>query len=123
MYFSTDLNLTASQVFTYYRSRFLIEFIYRDAKQYTGLCHCQGRSGEKLNFHRNAALTTVNLAKIQHNKNENHDKEKFSMPNSKTLYNNILLLERFIDVFGINPNSTLNQKKIKELLGFGKIAA
>ena len=46
MYFSTDVNLTASEVFKYYRSRFQIEFIYRDAKQYTGLCHCQGRSGE-----------------------------------------------------------------------------
>jgi hypothetical protein len=123
MYFSTDLNLTASQVFTCYRSRFQIEFIYHDAKQYTGLRHCQGRSGEKLDFHWNAALTTVNLAKIQHRKDENLTKEKFSMANSKTLYNNILLLERFIDVFGINPNATLNQKKIKELLMFGKIAA
>jgi len=56
MYFSTDLNLTASQVLTYYRSRFQIEFIYRDAKQYTGLCQCQGRSREKLDFHWNAAL-------------------------------------------------------------------
>ena len=123
MYFSTDLNLTASQVFTYYRSRFQIEFIYRDAKQYTGLCQCQGRSREKLDFHWNAALTTVNLAKIQHSKDKNHDNEKFSMANSKTLYNNCLLLYRFIDVFGINPNSTLNQKRINELLYFGKIAA
>jgi hypothetical protein len=123
MYFSTDLNLTASEVFTYYRSRFQIEFIYRDAKQYTGLCHCQGRSGEKLDFHWNAALTTVNLAKIQHLEDENLAHENFSMANCKTLYNNILLLERFIDVFGINPNSALNQKKIKELLNFGKIVA
>jgi hypothetical protein len=123
IYFSTDTNLTASIVFCYYRSRFQIEFIYRDAKQYTGLEHCQGRSKEKIDFHWNAALTTINLAKIQHLKNENPDKENFSMANSKTLYNNILLLERFIDVFGINPNSALNQKKIKELLEFGKIAA
>ena len=123
MYFSSDINMTASEVLKYYRSRFQIEFIYRDAKQYTGLCHCQGRSGEKLDFHWNAALTTINLAKIQHKKDENLSKENFSMANSKTLYNNILLLERFIDVFGINPNSTLNQKKIKELLNFGKIAA
>ena len=123
MYFSTDLNLTASEVFTCYRSRFPIEFIYRDARQYTGLCHCQGRSGEKLDFHWNAALTTVNLAKIQHLGDENLAHENFSMANCKTLYNNILLLERFIDVFGINPNSALNQKKIKELLNFGKIVA
>ena len=123
MYFSTDLDLTASQVFIYYRSRFQIEFIYRDAKQYTGLCHCQGRTGEKLDFHWNAALTTVNLAKIQHQQDEIFGKENFSMANCKTLYNNILLIERFIDAFGINPNSAFNQKKIKELLNYGRIAA
>jgi len=121
MYFSTDTDLTASKVFNYYRSRFQIEFIYRDAKQYTGLCHCQGRSKEKLDFHWNAALTTINLAKMQHQQDEKSAKENFSMANSKTLYNNILLLERFIDVFGIDPNTALNQKRIKELLKFGNI--
>ena len=122
IYFSTQVNLTAAEILRYYRSRFQIEFIYRDAKQHTGLCHCQGRSKEKLDFHWNAALTTINLAKIHHKKNENFCRENFSMANSKTLYNNILLLERFIDVFGINPNTAFNQKKIKELLIFGRIA-
>jgi hypothetical protein len=100
-----------------------IEFIYRDAKQHTGLEHCQGRSKQKLDFHWNTALTTVNLAKIQHKCDENTYKGNFSMANSKTLYNNTLLLERFIDVFGINPYSALNRKKIIELLEYGKIAA
>ena len=45
------------------------------------------------------------------------------MANFKTLCHNTLLLERFIDVFEINPNSALNQKKVKELLYFGKMAA
>ena len=123
MYFSTDLSLTAVQIFTYYRSRFQIEFIYRDAKQHAGLNHCQGRSKQKLDFHWNAALTTVNLAKVMHQCDENPDKGKFSMKNFKTLCHNTLLLERFIDVFGINPNAALNQKKIKELLFFGNMAA
>ena len=63
------------------------------------------------------------MAKIQHAKDENFAKENFSMANSKTLYNNILLLERFIDVFGINPNTAFNQKKINELLNFGRMDA
>jgi hypothetical protein len=123
IYFSSDVNMTASDIIRYYRSRFQIEFLYRDAKQHTGLCHCQGRSKEKLDFHWNAALTTVNLAKIHHRMDENFSKENFSMTNRKTLYYNVLLLERFIDVFGINPNSAFNQRKIKELLNFGMIAA
>jgi Transposase DDE domain. len=123
LYFSTDNNLTASMVFKYYRSRFQIEFIYRDAKQHTGLSNCLGRSKEKLDFHFNAALTAVNLAKISNQKEKENQREPFSMADCKNMYNNALLLERFIDKFGINPNSRKNQKIIAELLNFGKIAA
>ena len=123
IYFSSDPVMTASDVIRYYRSRFQIEFLYRDAKQHTGLCQCQGRSKEKLDFHWNAALTTVNIAKLHHRMNEKCSKENFSMNNSKTLYNNVLLLERFFELFGINPNAAINQKKIRELLYFGMIAA
>mgnify|MGYP003439838048 CR=1 FL=1 len=38
-------------IIQYYKSRFQIEFFYRDAKQDTGLNHCQARSENKLNFH------------------------------------------------------------------------
>ena len=68
-------------VFKYYRSRFQIEFIYRDAKQHTGLSNCQGRSKEKLDFHFNAALTSVNLAKISNQ--EENQREPFSMADCK----------------------------------------
>ena len=40
-----------------------MEFIFRDAKQYTELEQCQARSEKKLNFHFNASLTAINLAK------------------------------------------------------------
>ena len=123
LFFSTNTSMTAYPVFKYYRSRFQIEFLYRDAKQYTGLCHGQGRSAEKIDFHLNAALTTVNVAKIQHANMENPEKGKFSMANAKTMNYNALLLERFIEAFGINTNTAKNQKKIKELLEYGHIAA
>lgn len=37
--------------------------------------------------------------------------------------NNTLMLERFMCMFAINPNSPKNQKIVKELLDYGKIAA
>jgi hypothetical protein len=64
LYFSTDLNMDGIKVVSYYRSRFQIEFLYRDAKQHCGLENCQGRSKNKLDFHFNAALTVVTLAKM-----------------------------------------------------------
>lgn len=63
LYFSTDLKQDGEKIVRYYRSRFQIEFLYRDAKQFTGLTSCQARSKNKLDFHFNAALTAVNPAK------------------------------------------------------------
>jgi len=63
LFFSTNLQQEGTQIVCYYRSRFQIEFLYRDAKQHTGLNHCQARSENKLDFHFNASLTAVNLAK------------------------------------------------------------
>ena len=123
LYFSTDLNQGGEKIVRYYRSRFQIEFLYRDAKQFTGLTTCQARSGNKLDFHFNAALTAVNLAKQDWLANKSDTPKPFSMANYKTMYNNTLLLERFMCMFAINPNTAINQKIVKELLDYGKIAA
>jgi len=63
LYFLTDLEQQGEKIVQYYRARFQIEFLYRDAKQFTGLITCQARSKNQLDFHFNAALTAVNLAK------------------------------------------------------------
>lgn len=95
--FSTDLQLDPLQLYDAYRARFQIEFIFRESKQFTGLTDCQCRSEQKLDFHFNAALTALNLAKwdaYQH-----HDKRKpfvFSLASYKRRKLNQHLLERFI---------------------------
>lgn len=38
IYFSTDTEIPAADIVEYYRCRFQIEFCYRDAKQFSGLC-------------------------------------------------------------------------------------
>jgi len=123
LYFSTDIELCAKKIVQYYRSRFQIEFLYRDAKQHCGLTSCQARSENKLNFHFNAALTAVNLAKIEWLNNRISTDEPFSMSNIKTMYNNELLLKTFIQRFGINPNLKKNKTIISELRNWGKRAA
>ena len=113
----------SKKIVQYYRSRFQIEFLYRDAKQHCGLTNCQARSENKLNFHFNAALTAVNLAKIEWLNTRNSSDEQFSMTNIKTMYNNELLLKTFIQRFGINPNTNKNRTIIAELRNWGTIAA
>ena len=123
LYFSTDLKQAGEKIVRYYQARFQIEFLYRDAKQFTGLTSCQGRSKNKLDFHFNAALTAVNLAKQDWLTTKSKVYKPFSMSDYKTMYNNTLMLERFMCMFAINPNTPKNQKIVKELLDYGKIAA
>lgn len=59
--FSTDLKLDARKIVTYYQRRFKIEFIFRDAKQFMGLNHCQAWSEEKLDFYFNMFYELINL--------------------------------------------------------------
>lgn len=61
----TDTTLDAPTVLRYYQLRFKIEFLFRDAKQFCGLTHCQARSKEALDFHFNMSLAAVNLAQIK----------------------------------------------------------
>jgi hypothetical protein len=124
LYFSTDLSLGALDILDYYTCRFQIEFLYRDAKQHTGLNDCQARSENKLHFHFNAALTGINIAKVEHWLSlPKSERGAFSMNDIKTINNNMLQLQRFFDKFGINPHSTKNKLKAKELIYYGTIAA
>lgn len=124
VFMSTDLNLSGQHILHYYQTRFQIEFLYRDGKQFTGLNDCQARSENKLDFQFNMSLTTINIAKVTHwlTKPKNQ-RNSFSMADIKTLYNNELLMNRFLIKFGINPNLPKNKKKILQLLDYGKIAA
>ena len=124
LYFSTDLDLEAKLLLEYYQTRFQIEFIYRDAKQFTGLNDFQGRSQQKLHFHFNTSLTSINIAKIAHWISiPKENRKAFSMSSVKTVHHNQLLINRFINVFGIIPNKKKNNKKIRELVKWGVIAA
>ena len=87
--FSTDLNLSPGKILQYYRQRYQIEFLFRDAKNFAGLEDCQARSENKLHFHVNASLTTVSLAKALHYLNvPKEERQSFSMTDVKVMYFN-----------------------------------
>lgn len=64
--YSTDTELCARKIVQYYKARFQIEFIFRDAKQQLGLSDCQSRKKAVINNHINASLATLNILKIEH---------------------------------------------------------
>jgi hypothetical protein len=63
--YSTDINLAAENILRYYSARFQIEFLFRDAKQFTGFSDCQARCQKSLHFHANSSMTALNLLKVQ----------------------------------------------------------
>ena len=68
----------------------------------------------KMAFHFNVSLTAINLAKGTCKRM----KIKYSVSSCKSVTHNANMLERFICVFGIQPDTTLIDKIFKELLLF-----
>ncbi len=63
--YSTDTDLDAMTIIKYYKARFQIEFIFRDAKQYTGLMDCQSCRKECIHTQINASFTALNALKLE----------------------------------------------------------
>lgn len=115
--FSTDEQLTGEEIFRFYRSRFTIEFLIRDAKQSAGLNDCQARDNQALEFHWNASLTTVNLARamMAQEKRPETEKQIFSMKTIKQQYYNKYMLELFISRLEIKESLEKCWEKLAEL--------
>lgn len=122
--FSTDIHLQPEQILEYYQARFQIEFIFRDAKQFTGLSDCQARHLPRLDFHFNASLIALNLAKYQLSSCHSSAKSfVFSMASYKRLEFNKHLLYTFIDKLDLDPDLILNHPNLPSVLSYGTLAA
>ncbi len=124
IFLCTDTFIEPDLIIKYYRLRFQIEFLIRDAKQHCGLEECQARSENKLYFHFNMALSAVSVAKAALWLSLPKEKrEAFSMRNIKLMYYNKIITERIFSNLALD----LNCKKIKRLynqcLDIGALAA
>jgi hypothetical protein len=121
---STDTELDGRELYRLYRARFQIEFLFRDAKQFAGLSDCQSRKRAALDFHFNASLATLNLARIEAvTDHQSTERLVFSMASLKQCAFN----ERFIKVISeklaFDLTAILNHKAYDELKTYGAIAA
>ena len=107
------------EVLDYYRTRFQLEFCFRDGKQHAGITNCQSIDFRKLDFHFNASLAAVNLAKAACKRLG----ITYSIFSCKSFIHNAYMLERFICVFGISPDPQVIDKLFKELILFTARAA
>ncbi len=125
--FSTDIDIDPIHLYRCYAARFQIEFIFRDARQFTGLADCQARSPEALDSHVNASLMALNLAKaaLQSTQSgaESAEPVSFSMASFKRQALNQHLLDLFTAMFDLEPTLIKSHPNYQSLLNYGAIAA
>lgn len=114
---STDVEQEAGQVVAYYRLRFQVEFLFRDAKQFTGLEDCQARSEAKLDFHFNMSLAAVNLARLEMNE------QGISFNSYVRLAYNRFLVSRLFEQLGLESEYDLNHPGVQQVIHVGHMAA
>jgi hypothetical protein len=121
---STDLALAGHKLVELSVARFQIEFLFRDSKQFTGLADCQSRAEMVLDFHCNAALATLNLARAEELRAQtNPSPHVFSMASWKQRHFNERLLDVFIENLALDPMWVKNHPGYEELRTYGAIAA
>ncbi|RLV57884.1 hypothetical protein D5018_20165 [Parashewanella curva] len=109
---------------TYYKARFQIEFVFRDAKQFTGLMDCQARKKEAINPHINASFTALNVLKFEDAMSkECHSESVISIASWRRRKFNQYLMKIIFDKLDIDPSNEKVSQVISELEEFGVIAA
>ena len=116
VYFASDRSLLGKDIFDLYRTRFQIEFLYRDGKSHMGLTHCQARNAEALDFSYNMSLSSIN---VMRKFTRECGYEKLSIGSIKMLMHNAFMLERFISISEKSPKLRKNDTDFKELLFLG----
>lgn len=121
---STDQQLEPALIVKYYRLRFQIEFLIRDAKQYCGLEQCQARSENKLYFHFNMSLSAVSIAKAGvWLKLPKEKRGAFSMRNIKLMYYNKLMTETIFSNLALDLSCNKIKQLYNQCLNIGALAA
>lgn len=122
--FSTDTALPAEEIYRYDTARFQIEFLFRDAKQCTGLTDFQTCSEDRMAFHVNASLTALNFLKFE-DRQQGHDDDEhvISIASWKVRKFNEHQLARIISTLGFDLSSIKLHPHYEDLINYGTIAA
>lgn len=114
---STDCSQSARQVVRFYRLRFQIELLFRDAKQFAGLCHCQARSQKKLDFHFNMSLAAINVARLESVLYH----EGLSLNSYVRRAYNRWLVGQLLSKLGLTDRFPLNHTRVRQVVRMGSM--
>lgn len=116
---SSNPDQDARQVVAYYQTRFHLEFVFRDAKQFAGLENAQTRKKDNLHNHFNLSMATVNLMNALQLTLSNMTSKNSLM---RVAYNTNLV-RQLIQKLGLNPDLINSNPQIHSLYYYGAFAA
>jgi len=117
----TDIQMDAMVMCKYYGLRFQVEFLIRDAKQYTGLEDCQARDKQKLDTHFNIAMTAVSVAKAAYYLSvPAQQRDGFSMADTKMLHMNQIITKRIFSNLAVDMSCRKIKRIYNQCLNFGR---
>jgi hypothetical protein len=120
----TDIYIESMKMCQYYGLRFQVEFLIRDAKQFTGLEDCMARDENKLNMHFNIALTVVSIAKATYYLSiPKEQRNSFSMADIKMLHMNQLMTKRIFSNLALDMSCKKIKRIYNKCLNFGRLRA
>jgi hypothetical protein len=122
--FSADIHIPATDIHRFYKARFQIEFLFRDAKQFAGLSDCQARCEISPDFHFNACMTALNLMKWKSRRiAPSETSHGCSIASAKIRNFDEYLMKRFCDMSDIDFSSVKSADAYQPILNLGAIAA
>ena len=105
----------------YSKRKFLIEFLFRDAKQFTSLSGSQARARAKLHFHFNASLSALTLGKLEARQQRPDSPAGFSMASVKRRAFNEHLMERISEHLAQGHSLDKSSSAYEALCNYGTI--
>lgn len=96
---------------------YTIEFIIRDAKQFTGLAQCQGRDEAKLDFHLNMSVAAVNLGRLVSRR------VSLSLTSYVREAYNAFLVGQLLSELSLEADFEISHPGIERVIQTGRIAA
>jgi hypothetical protein len=121
---STDVALAGRKLGEVSGARFQLEVRLRDSHQVTGLTACQARAEAALDFHFNAALAPLTLARAEEGlASSDHSPQVFSLASWQQGHFHDRLLDVFLESVALDPTWVKNHPGDDKLRTYGAIAA
>ena len=109
------------EIVRFYALRFQIEFLFRDAKQFTGLTHCQSRQKECLHYYFNMSMAAQNIYQFEMQQEDGELKSINTL--IRKAYSRIvkMLLDKLNPRPELCLNLDINAPEIQRIINLGQV--